>query len=121
MPDEQQGTAAGDGLAALTEALVAMHERYYGRRPTRAHSRMMDDDLVACLMGEPYTDVEKTLIEMQRHALVHESRSAFQQAMETRFVAAVEKTLGREVEQFFSSHHVGPDIELELFMLKPVG
>ena len=30
------------------------------------------------------TDVEKTMIEMQRKAIVHETRSAFQQAMERR-------------------------------------
>ena len=52
---------------------------------------MMGDDMLACLLGEVYTDVEKTMIELQRQALVHETRSAFQQAMEQRFVRAVER------------------------------
>jgi hypothetical protein len=46
--------------------------------------------------------------------------SAFQQAMEHRFIADVERLTGRRVAQFFSTHHVGPDLELELFVLEPV-
>ena len=104
-------------LEEITEAMVGFHEHYYGRRPTTAHSQMMGDDLLACILGDMYTDVEKTLIEMQRQALVHESRSAFQRAMEPRFVKLVERISGRRVEKFISTHHVGPDVEVELFVL----
>ncbi len=107
-------------LEAVTESMVEIHERYYGRRPASAHTQMMDEDMLACMFGGPYTDVEKTLIELQRQALVHESRSAFQQAMKFRFMDEVERITGRAVEKFISTHHVGPDVELELFMLGPV-
>jgi uncharacterized protein YbcI len=50
--------------------------------------------------------------------MVHETRSAFQQAMEHRFIDVVEKITGRKVAQFISTHHVGPDLELELFVLE---
>lgn len=109
-----------DTLAAVTEAMVAIHERYHGRKPASANTRMMGDDMLACLFAGLYTNVEKTLIEMQRQALVQESRTAFQQAMEQRFIGDVERITGREVQEFFSTHHVGPDLELELFMLGPV-
>jgi uncharacterized protein YbcI len=79
---------------------------------------MMGDDMLACLLGDIYTDVEKTMIEMQRQASVHETRSAFQQAMEHRFIHAVEDITDRRVVQFISTHHVGPDLELELFLLE---
>lgn len=98
---------------------MALHERYHGRRPTTSKTHMMGEDMLACLMGEIYTDVEKTMIEMQRQALVHETRSTFQAAMEHRFVAVVESATGRRVKQFISTHHVGPDLELELFVLEP--
>jgi len=112
--------AIGDSeLEGVTEALVALHERYHGRTPANARSQMMGDDLLACLLGDVYTDVEKTMIEMQRKALVHETRSAFQQAMERRFSSAVETITGRRVAKFISTHHVGPDLELELFILEP--
>jgi uncharacterized protein YbcI len=79
---------------------------------------MLGDDLLACLLGDIYTDVEKTMIELQRKAMVHETRSAFQQAMEQRFIEIVEEITSRKVARFISIHHVGPDLELELFMLE---
>lgn len=106
-------------LEGVTEALVALHERYHGRTPGTARAQMMGDDMLACLLGDVYTDVEKTMIEMQRKALVHETRSAFQQAMEGRFIGAVETITGRRVANFMSTHHVGPDLELQLFLLEP--
>ncbi len=59
------------------------------------------------------------MIELQRKALVHETRSTFHQAMEPRFISVVERITGRQVTRFISTHHVGPDLELELFMLGP--
>jgi uncharacterized protein YbcI len=104
-------------LDAVTEALVGLHERYHGRRPKSARTRMLGGDLLACLLGEVYTDIEKTMIELQRQAMVHETRSAFQHAMEHRFIAQVERLTHRRVVRFISTHNVGPDLELELFIL----
>jgi uncharacterized protein YbcI len=66
-----------------------------------------------------YTEVEKTMIELQRAAVVNDTRSAFQSAMQQRLIASVERLSGRQVTMFMSDHHVGPDIEIELFMLAP--
>ena len=77
----------------------------------------MGDGLIACVLGNVYTDVEKTLIELERAPVVTENRSAFQRAMGDRFVAAVELATRRNVVDFISSHHVGPDLEIELFFL----
>jgi hypothetical protein len=60
------------------------------------------------------------MIEMQRQAIVHETRSTFQQAMERRFINVIERVTKRGVLKFISTHHVGPDLELELFLLKPL-
>ena len=107
-----------EALEAVNEAMIALHERYHGRRPVSARTRMMGEDMLACMLGDPYTDVEKTMIELQRQALVHETRSTFQQAMEHRFIADVERLTGRRVARFISTHHVGPDLELELFLFE---
>ena len=106
-------------LAAVTEELVALHERYHGRKPASARTQNMGDDMIACLLGDIYTNVEKTMIELQREAVVHETRSAFQHAMEQRFIEAVERITDRRVAKFISTHHVGPDLELEIFLLEP--
>src|SRR4029079_3746452 len=106
-------------LGAVTAAMVALHERYHHRAPVSAKSLLLGDDLLACVLGGVYTDVEKTMIELQRSTVVQETRSAFQSAMQHRFIAVVERLSGRGVLAFISNHHVGPDIEIELFVLKP--
>jgi uncharacterized protein YbcI len=106
-------------LAAVTEAMVALHERYHHRVPASAKTQLLEEDLLAVVMGGVYTDVEKTMIELQRATLVQETRSAFQEAMQDRFINEVERLSGREVLAFISNSHVGPDIEIELFVLRP--
>ena len=106
-------------LAALTASMVALHQRYHHREPATAKSMFLGDDLLACVLGDVYTDVEKTMIELQRSTVVQETRSAFQNAMERRFIDEVERLTGRHVLAFISNSHVGPDLEIELFMLAP--
>ena len=105
-------------LTAVTDAMVALHERYHHRAPVSAKTQMLGEDLLACVMGGVYTEVEKTMIELQRGTLVQETRSAFQQAMQQRFIDEVELLSGREVIAFISNSHVGPDMEIELFMFR---
>jgi uncharacterized protein YbcI len=108
-----------DTLQAVTDAMVALHERYYHRKPVTAKTRLLGGDLLVCVLGGVYTDVEKTMIELQRSTIVQETRSAFQTAMQKRFIDKVERITGRAVLAFISNHHVGPDIEIEIFMLTP--
>jgi uncharacterized protein YbcI len=60
-----------------------------------------------------------TMIELQRSTVVQETRSAFQAAMQQRFIDKVEQLSGRDVLAFISNQHIGPDMEIELFMLAP--
>jgi uncharacterized protein YbcI len=106
-------------LEAVTDALVALHQRYHQRTPVTAKARRMGEDLMVCVLGGVYTEVEKTLIELERAPVVQENRSAFQTATRARFIDVVERLSGREVLQFMSTHHVGPDLEVELFVLGP--
>ncbi len=104
-------------LVAVTEAMVALHERYHHRAPASARTQMLGNDLLACVMAGVYTDVEKTMIELQRGTIVQETRSAFQNAMQQKFIDEVERLSGRDVLAFISNSHVGPDIEIEIFVL----
>lgn len=99
--------------------MVALHERYHHRKPVTAKTQLLGEDLLVCLMGGVYTDVEKTMIELQKSTTVQQTRSEFQQAMQHRFIEAVERLSGRRVLAFVSNSHVGPDLEMELFVLTP--
>ena len=115
-----EAVLTGDALlTAVTDAMVEFHQRYHHRVPVTAKSQLLGDDLMACVLGGIYTDVEKTMIELQRRTIVQETRSEFQIAMQHKFIAAVERLSGRRVLAFISNRHVGPDIEIELFMLEP--
>jgi uncharacterized protein YbcI len=107
-------------LGAVTDAMVAFHQRYHHRVPVSAKTLLLGGEVLICVLGGVYTDVEKTMIELQRTATVHGTRSAFQIAMQHKLIGAVEQLSGRDVLTFLSDHHVGPDIEIELFILGPV-
>ena len=106
-------------LSAVTDAMIVLHQRYHHRTPVTAKTQMLDDDLLACVLGGVYTDVEKTMIELERTPSVRDTRSAFQNAMKHKFIGEVERLSGRKVATFISDSHVGPDMEIELFMLTP--
>ena len=111
---------SGDELLdAVTDSMVALHERYHHRKPVTAKTRILGDDLLVCVLAGVYSDVEKTMIELQRSKIVQETRSAFQNAMQKKFIDEVERITGRVVVAFVSNHHVGPDIEIEIFTLMP--
>lgn len=38
-------------LEAVTDAMVALHERYHHRKPVTARTRMLGDDLLVCVLG----------------------------------------------------------------------
>ena len=119
MPAPEKPLTGDALLAAVTDSMVALHKRYHHREPVTAKTMLMSDELLACVLGGVYTDVEKTLIEMQRQPIVQDSRSAFQDAMQDRFIGEVERLSGRRVLAFISNSHVGPDLEIELFVLAP--
>jgi uncharacterized protein YbcI len=119
MPATSTPLIGDELLAAVTDTMVTFHERYHHRKPVTAKTLLLGGELLVCVLGGVYTNVEKTMIELQRAPIVHETRSAFQNAMEHRFIAAIERLSGRKVLTFMSDHHVGPDIEIELFMLTP--
>jgi uncharacterized protein YbcI len=118
MPAKGSPLTGDELLLAVTDAMVALHERYYHRAPVTAKTLLLGDELLACVLGGVYTTVEQTMIELQFSSVVTATRGVFQGAMAHKSVAAVERLSGRDVLTFTSNHHVGPDIQVELFMLR---
>ena len=94
MDDATPGRDRGKLAAAISNAILGIHSEHYGRGASRART-VMGADYVICFLEDIYTPVEKTLIDAGRFAAVKETRSAFQDTMETKFSEAVEEVVDR--------------------------
>jgi uncharacterized protein YbcI len=110
----------GKMLVAVTNAIIGLHRNFYGRGATRGRTIMQGNYLV-CFLDDIYTKAERTLIEAGKFSSVHQARHDFQEAMQPRFVDAVEEHTGRRVEAFLSQVGKDPDIAVEAFWLAPDG
>jgi uncharacterized protein YbcI len=115
---EAQQDRHGPLLAAISNTIVGLYKRYYGKGPTKARSYFMDDMLVCVLRGG-LTRAELTLAANGRAEAVARQRREFQEAVRTEFTGAIEDLVGRRVLAFMSTVHVDPDLEVEIFLLEP--
>jgi uncharacterized protein YbcI len=118
MSERKPTGALGEALAEISNALVGMHKRFYGKGPLRAKTFLVDNT-VLCLLEGGFTIVERTLIDIGRDEVVRDLRHNFQLAMQEQFTAVVEDRLDRRVVAYLSQVHTDPDVAVELFMLEP--
>jgi uncharacterized protein YbcI len=112
------GPARGEVLAGISNALMHLHMRFYGRGPTKAKTHFVDGTVV-CILWNGFTTVEETLIDQGEEDAVVAFRRAFQEAMKAQFVEVVEQATGRAVNAYMSQVHVKPNVAVELFLLEP--
>jgi uncharacterized protein YbcI len=120
MSDGLAPTPRGTMAADISNGLVRLHKRYYGKGPTKAKTYLVDDS-VFCVLKEGFTTVEKTLIEDGQPDAVRNIRRSFQAAMREQFRSVVEGATGRGVIAYMSQVHTDPDVSLEVFLLEPDG
>lgn len=109
---------SGDVLASITDGLVALHTRFYGKGPTAAKTYCMDDAVVTFLW-DGFTKVEETLIATGRGEAVADLRRNFQAAMENEFKAVIETATGRKINAYLSQVNISPNMAVEIFLLEP--
>jgi uncharacterized protein YbcI len=111
------GTASkGQLAAAISNAMVQIYSRHYGKGPTRAKTYVLDD-VVVTVLQEIFTTVERTLIEAGKPETVREVRTTFQYALREEFEGAVAQVLGRPVRAFLSQVDWHADIAVEVFLI----
>ncbi len=106
----------GELNAAITSALVEIHNAQLGRGPKTA-TTFHKDNVIVTIMYDVMTRAEKTLAEHDNDDAVTHMRHLFQKTMETEFTNAVERLTGRKVIAFISGNNTKPDIASELFIL----
>jgi uncharacterized protein YbcI len=115
--DESRESPNGALLAAVSNTVVGLYKRLYGKGPTKARSYYLDGMVVTVLSGG-LTRAETTLVESGRADLVTRQRYEFRQALSDDFAEAVGEVLGRPVIAFMSTMHYDPDVSVEVFVLE---
>jgi uncharacterized protein YbcI len=116
MPSFFGPSAEATTLSSVTEVLVHLHHRYYGKGPSKAKSYLLDTALV-CMLAGGFTPLERVLIEAGRGSTVDEMRQAFHSSMQDQFCSTVADLTGRTVIAFLSQTHTDPDISVMVFVL----
>jgi uncharacterized protein YbcI len=106
----------GQLAAAISNAIVGIHSKHYGKGPTKAKTYLIDDTIV-CVMQDVFTTVEHTLIEAGKGDLVREVRTTFQYSLRHEFIDAVSTITGRRVRSFMSQVDCDEDMAIEFFLL----
>jgi uncharacterized protein YbcI len=110
----------GQLLTEVTNRIVALHRRHFGRGPGAAKTVMVDD-LVVCTLSDIYTPAEQTLIRAGKEDRVRETRHLHQITLAEEIKAEVTAATSRPVVAFISSVHFDPDLAVEIFYLGPPG
>ena len=108
---------SGETLATISDGMVQLHTRFYGKGPSRAKTHLIDDTIV-CILWNGFTTVEQTLIAEDEAETVAAFRHTFQKTMQDQFTSVIEEATGRTVIAYMSQVHVDPNVAVELFLLE---
>ena len=114
-PDRPEGGALN---AAISEVVVRLMAQRTGRGPTKARTTI-DRDVIVVVLQNSLTSGEQFLVDRDHSEQVLDMRRAYQAAMRTDCIAAVEALTDRTVTAFMSANHIEPDLAAEVFVLEP--
>lgn len=106
----------GDTRAQISNAMVALKKRFYGKGPDRARSYLADE-YVFCAMEGGLTRNEETLVEAGEEEAVRQYRLLFQRTMTKTTTEAIEEITGRRVLGYHSQITFRPTRTFEIFVL----
>lgn len=106
-------------LAAVSNAMVALHKEQFGRGPTKARSHFAGPDALMCVLEDVLLPAERKMVEFGDQQRVRESRVAFQAATAPEFITAVERIVQRTVRAFASGIDPDANVVFETFSFDP--
>jgi len=116
MRDLQGPLHGGELNAAVTSALVGIHNKHLGRGATTA-STFYNGNVIVTLMREVMTPVERALARSAGDEAVLHVRRQLREALRADYTQAVERLTGKTVVAFISGNHIEPDVAAEVFVL----
>jgi uncharacterized protein YbcI len=115
--DAGKDSSPGGAVAAeISNSIVHLLSRHYGRGPTKAKTYLFDD-YVFCVLQNILTTSEQTLVDAGHEDVVRKTRLAFEETLRDEFKAAVQKATGRPVVAYHSQVVFDPDMGFEIFVL----
>ncbi len=102
-------------LAAVSNALVALHKEQFGRGPTTARSHFAGPDVLVTVLEDVLLPAERKLIALGDQQRVREQRAAFQAVTANDFVVAIERIVSRKVRAFASGIDADNNVVFETF------
>lgn len=109
----------GATLAAVSNAMVRLHKEHFGRGPTSSRSSFAGPDALVCVLSDVLLPAERKLVDLGQQERVRDSRTSFQAATETEFIAAVEQIVHRKVIAFASGVDADNNVIFENFLFAP--
>jgi uncharacterized protein YbcI len=109
---------SGSQAASISNAIVQLHRRRYGKGPTKAKTFMLND-VVVCVYEGGVLPIEETLRDHGHTETVHQVRREFQIALDQEFRRIIEEETGRGVRVFLSQFDSENDVGAEIFFLEP--
>ena len=96
---------------------LRVEDRSGGRGPTQTRTTI-DRVLIVVLLRDSLTPGERSLVDRGGGEQVEDMRRAYQEAMRTDCIAAIESLTGRTVQAFMSTNHVAPDLAAQVSVLE---
>jgi uncharacterized protein YbcI len=118
-PDFSEGVdleSPGSMRAAISNAMVGLKKRYYGKGPEKART-YLNDEYVFCVLEGGLLRHEETLLDAGREADVRSYRLLFQGTMGDTTTGAIEQITGRKVIGYHSQITFEPTRSFEMFVL----
>ncbi len=89
-------------LMAISNEMVRLYKERFGRGPTKTRTHWLGQDVIAVLLEDTLTPVERSLVSMGEHQRLRDLRMFFQYATVPEFCEPIERLTGRKVRAFIS-------------------
>jgi uncharacterized protein YbcI len=106
----------GSLRAAISNAMVGLKKKHYGKGPERART-YIGDNYVFCVMEGGLTKNEETLLDAGKEEAVRSYRLLFQEVVGGASTGAIEEITGRTVLTYHSQIVFEPTRSFEIFVL----
>jgi uncharacterized protein YbcI len=113
--DEHQRQAPGVLLSEISNEMVRLHKRYWGRGAVEAKSYLFDDFLLIVMRGG-LTVAEESMLANGHHDEVRAFRQTWQNDMTGILTGMIAERTGRRVVNYQSQVMFDPDVVMEIFM-----